>query len=461
MESESTIDDIIKTVKRFRILSVGRSGVGKSSLINRVFGITNARVAHFKPGESDIEQEHISQDNPYFVLHDSKGFEPGDLTNFETVREFIEQRSNQGLPLKDRIHGLWLCTETPTAGGRVFEVGDDKLLELAQKTGIPVVIVFTQYDRLVRTKKAELEEEHPNMDPATLDERSEDQARQAFKICVQSLQDTMKRLNILVPHYVKVSVRPGYKEDVSALVEVTRDIVKERLKGDAWIMWAIAQRASLPVKIEACITKGMSYYKRVLTGTVPGFGQTLLRSCLMEVHKDIIKCWNFKGEVLNTDEFKQLMLHLVQDVHTKPDISTSPNIDKISQFVSLVTAASAPIAPPVAILGLTYVFLQWLSTTTLENIPDVQRLLVAYTVDLTNVLGELFDFTLKPALALKTTWEELREAYEAYERSSSRQRIHDIIRSKAPQGEQLLSADGLDEKVRALVEGYLGKKDRS
>ncbi|KAF5347114.1 hypothetical protein D9756_010934 [Leucocoprinus leucothites] len=204
------------------------------------------------------------------------------------------------------------------------------------------------------------------MDPATLDERGKDKVRKAFKICVQSLQHTMKRLNIPMPHYVKVSVRPGYsKEDVSALVEVTRDIVKERLKGDAWIMWAIAQRASLPVKIEACIT--ILDYRRVLTGTMPGFGQILLRRCLVEVHKDIIKCWNFKGEVLNTDEFMQLMLHLVQDAHTKPDVSISPNIDKISQFVSLVTATSAPISLPIAILGLTYIFLQWLLTTTLEN----------------------------------------------------------------------------------------------
>ena len=108
------------------------------------------------------------------------------------------------------------------------------------------------------------------MDSTTLDERSKDEARQAFGICVQSLQRTMEHLNIPMPHYVKVSgmfvlfsdlsdldrslVRRGFKEDVSALVEVTRDIVKERLKGDAWIMWAIAQRASLPVKIEACIT---------------------------------------------------------------------------------------------------------------------------------------------------------------------------------------------------------------
>ena len=85
--------------------------------------------------------------------------------------------------------------------------------------------------------------------------------------------------------------------------------------------------------------------------------------------------------------------------------------------------------------------------------PEVQRFLIGYTVDLVNVLRELFDFTLKPALALTTTWEELREAFEAYERSSSRQRIHNIICSKAPQGEHILTADGLNEKVRALVEG--------
>jgi len=130
----------------------------------------------------------------------------------------------------------------------------------------------------------------------------------------------------------------------------------------------------------------MSYYRRVLSGSVPGFGQMLLRTCLVKVHEDIIKCWNFKGEVLNTDEFKQLMLHLVQDVQAKPDVSSTPTINIISQFVSLVTAASAPIAPPVAILGLTYIFLQWLSTTVLENLPDVQHLLIAYTVDLISVL---------------------------------------------------------------------------
>jgi hypothetical protein len=115
----------------------------------------------------------------------------------------------------------------------------------------------------------ELREEDENINPATLEDRSKEEARIAFEICVQSLRRTMDRLKIPMPRYVRVSgtfmpfyylsgldrslVRPGYQEDVSALVEVTRDIVKERLKEDAWIMWAIAQRASLPVKIEACV----------------------------------------------------------------------------------------------------------------------------------------------------------------------------------------------------------------
>jgi hypothetical protein len=119
------------------------------------------------------------------------------------------------------------------------------------------------------------------MDPDTLKDQSKEKAREAFDICVQSLQRTMDRLKIPMARNVKVSgifvylyylsgldrseVRPGYQEDISDLVEVTRDIVKERLKGDAWVVWAVAQRASLPVKIDACITYVASTFFEVMT----------------------------------------------------------------------------------------------------------------------------------------------------------------------------------------------------
>ncbi|KAF8260581.1 hypothetical protein EI94DRAFT_1610268, partial [Lactarius quietus] len=67
------------------------SGVGKSSLINRVFGIDAAQVQNHRPGEADIQREFVSPQNPYFVLHDCEGFEPGDLSNFETVSKFVQQ----------------------------------------------------------------------------------------------------------------------------------------------------------------------------------------------------------------------------------------------------------------------------------------------------------------------------------------------------------------------------------
>jgi len=52
-----------------------------------------------------------------------------------------------------------------------------------------------------------------------------------------------------------------------------------------------------------------------------------------------------------------------------PDICFSrPNLERISQFVSLVTAACPPIAPPAAILGLAYVYVDWLAKTVLANV---------------------------------------------------------------------------------------------
>jgi hypothetical protein len=128
--------------------------------------------------------------------------------------------------------------------------------------------VFTQYDRLVRTKEAELRQKHPGMETTVLRDQSVQEARKAFEYCLKLLKSSMKRLEIPMPSYAAASgnfcaivlagtdrilVRPGW-EDVSDLVQVTRDIVKERVKGDAWVLWAIAQRKNLPLKIEACVT---------------------------------------------------------------------------------------------------------------------------------------------------------------------------------------------------------------
>ena len=128
------------------------------------------------------------------------------------------------------------------------------------------MLVFTQHDRLVRTKAFQLR--GTDLDSVTLRQRSEEEAQEVFKCTLQSLQVTMDNLKIPMPTYARVSgifcgivlpsvdhflVRKGYEKDVSYLVQVTSDVAKEQVMGDAWVLWSMAQRASLPDKIEACV----------------------------------------------------------------------------------------------------------------------------------------------------------------------------------------------------------------
>jgi hypothetical protein len=184
----------------------------------------------------------------------------------------------------------------------------------------------------------------------------------------------------------------------------------------------------------------------------------LLRDCLAKVHEDIITCWNFRDEdkILSSDEFKQLMFYLVNDIHGSQNQDGSqstppPAIDKISNFVTLITAASAPIAPPAAILGLTYLFVKWLSDAVLDNAIPVQRLFMAYTVDLIKVLESLFDFVMAPTLSGRTTWLVLKEAFEAYERSDSRQRTHRQICANFQQDRQIHNLNSFDRVIHELL----------
>ena len=98
--------------------------------------------------------------------------------------------------------------------------------------------------------------------------RTVEDAEEAFKSILQSLRVTIDNLGMPMPTYARVSgifcaialpsidqfvVREGYQKDVSYLVGVTRDVVKELVIGDAWVLWSRAKRASLPDKIEACV----------------------------------------------------------------------------------------------------------------------------------------------------------------------------------------------------------------
>jgi len=123
--------------------------------------------------------------------------------------------------------------------------------------------VFTQYDKLVR--KTKLRNNTWSL------ERAAQEALKELGKSVLLAKGTMEEINVPLVRHAKVSsqlvqlyhiqyytelvwlVLPGYDADVSNLVDITRDIVQAELKHEEWVMWAMAQRASLPLKIDACI----------------------------------------------------------------------------------------------------------------------------------------------------------------------------------------------------------------
>ena len=73
--------------------------------------LTAARkhVSHGGPGTADINVEYRHKDNDRFILHDSEGFEPGENAKFNTVKDFIEDRSKRS-DLSERLHAIWYVT---------------------------------------------------------------------------------------------------------------------------------------------------------------------------------------------------------------------------------------------------------------------------------------------------------------------------------------------------------------
>lgn len=96
-------DSILRTCPRFRLLIMGKDGVGKSSLIGRAFKIRSLRFYEACQRQDGIDTELIFQENDKVVLHNSRNPVPGTSNNVEA---FLARR--RSMPdLKDRVHAVW------------------------------------------------------------------------------------------------------------------------------------------------------------------------------------------------------------------------------------------------------------------------------------------------------------------------------------------------------------------
>lgn len=128
------------SLKKPNILLAGMTGVGKSSLINMIFGEDCAVVGTGKPVTQKIDL-YESPDTSVRIF-DSKGYEFGEKADKEFYDDVIALAKQQANAEK-AVHIVWYCISC--SNGRVTDY-DLEAIETFHSADIPVAVIFTKAD---------------------------------------------------------------------------------------------------------------------------------------------------------------------------------------------------------------------------------------------------------------------------------------------------------------------------
>lgn len=142
MALDIDFEEIFKNAKeqlgQVNILMAGKTGVGKSTLLNAVFGEDMAETGVGKPITKTLK-EYSKEDHFYHII-DTKGFE---LETYEQLKhdlidEILRRRTADP---KQHIHIMWYCVNDT---GKRIEDAELEFIKDITHLDIPVVVVFTQ-----------------------------------------------------------------------------------------------------------------------------------------------------------------------------------------------------------------------------------------------------------------------------------------------------------------------------
>ncbi|KAG8162513.1 hypothetical protein KVR01_008278 [Diaporthe batatas] len=137
------------TLSTFRILICGNAGVGKSTLLNRVFGTDMTTESHNELGRHNIEEAFESDQHPGLLVHDSEGFQTGTDRELLAFKKFLKRRSSASDP-EEQLHAIWICLESHNS--RPVQHAMVVLLRAISEEApsLPIVVVGTKADILLK-----------------------------------------------------------------------------------------------------------------------------------------------------------------------------------------------------------------------------------------------------------------------------------------------------------------------
>ena len=136
---ETAYDQAISDLGRFNLAIFGKTGVGKSTLINAMFGAEVAATGTGRP--VTLKTQYYEHPSGIFGVYDSEGIEVGQEGDEILARfhELIADKRKR--PIEEQIHVIWYCVR---AGDLRFEDSQAAFIEALAEDGLPIVFVLTQ-----------------------------------------------------------------------------------------------------------------------------------------------------------------------------------------------------------------------------------------------------------------------------------------------------------------------------
>lgn len=136
------------------LLILGQTGVGKSSLINALFGrkVAESRVGPPVPIEKGIKEYPTELDGKKVNLFDTEGIEVDKVPKFKEMIDKALKERRVDKDIKDWFHSVTYCVQ---AGGYKIQDFDIEIIKQFVDEGYNVIVALTKSDQIGKAKREE------------------------------------------------------------------------------------------------------------------------------------------------------------------------------------------------------------------------------------------------------------------------------------------------------------------
>ncbi|KAI0408135.1 hypothetical protein F4802DRAFT_550661 [Xylaria palmicola] len=388
-------------LKNCRVLVCGRAGVGKSTLINKVFGTVVTQESSNDHGIHDVDEGFEMDTLPGLIVHDSRGFQSGATEEVELLEKFVKKRASAAKP-DDRLDAIWFCIDVPST--RIVHEADRKIFDILDRhaRAVPVILVRTMKDRFINEHYGAAREqlEDAGYTGEELDRRARAQAEERFsRVKEDDIRQLEQKLGLEKDFAPFVYTSRKDKDSIKELVKQTIMLVPD---DSARANFVSAQIADIDMKVSASIEESLRLMNFSNWSTVMG-------------------SWMFTS-VLTTPTISHFLCSKIIKSFGLADSAKVNEIERIARNLlwknmgSFVTQSFSQVAVLLSMgIGLTMGTIiggiPALASLPFAFIPPASRLIAKCSCDL--ILTLCAAFTRKGKFVTKQDFEEALEQYRA------------------------------------------------